>query len=317
MQLYLGILIWNNWRYDVKRIDITLRTLSPVILSSRMQGALYRDVDFFGEAFERYNMVYPFYSFDDRYNREGEFQFSHSYYIPASSLKGALTSQKNRKKLKGNYLFCRDIEVESKQIEVDSLTKFQYLYFNREEREENVRQGQKQPKLMNFFPKIGVERLKSAEKLIGTILIDDSQISIEELCKNLNTVMDCKIRNYQDEIEKIAKSWEEENNVAAKLNVANGIRINSLKKTNSNKNSIQELEKLKAELDELEKRLESFKKNSNNKKKKAIIFLGGYKGLLGSLTKKLNTKREEFHSAFYIDPLTNLPLGVVEIEFQI
>lgn len=324
-----------------KKVKFKLRSISPVILSPRMQGALYKSVDFCietennkeatkqqhteekindlkegGDRFcekelEKYNIIYPFYSHSDRYNRGVGFPYVGDYYIPGSSLKGALTSKVNREKLDGGVLTCTDIRVKACQIGIFSLNKVQYLY---PKKAQNSREGEQQgqekiPKLEEFFPNIGVEHLKSGQELTGEMAVDDLKILLDELCNDLNKLMRLKIQNYKNEMDRITKLRSEENQACfKKLKSDSRFKISFSK---SNKDNIEVLEHLVEELNSLEKRIDEYSTTHN---KKAVLFLGGYKGLLGSISENLENK-EEFRSAFYIDKATNLPFGIVEIEF--
>ena len=46
-----------------------------------------------------------------------------------------------------------------------------------------------------------------------------------------------------------------------------------------------------------------------------LLFLGGYKGILGSLTSQLD-KSQKVQNGFYIDEETMLPYGLVEVSFD-
>lgn len=324
-----------------KKVKFKLRSISPVILSPRMQGALYRGVDFCidiennkgatkqqyteekindlkegGDRFcekelEKHNIIYPFYSHSNRYNQGVGSSYVGDYYIPGSSLKGALTSKVNREKLDGGVLMCTDIQVKACQIGIFSLNKVQYLYPKtaQNSREEEQQEQEKIPKLEEFFPNIGVEHLKSGQELTGEMAVDDSKILLNDLCKDLNKLMILKIQNYKNEVDRITKPRSEENRAPfKKLASDSRFKINVSK---SNKDNIEVLEHLVEELNHLEKRVDEY---STTHSRKAVLFLGGYKGLLGSISENLENK-EEFQSAFYIDKATRLPFGIVQIEF--
>lgn len=44
-----------------------------------------------------------------------------------------------------------------------------------------------------------------------------------------------------------------------------------------------------------------------------LIFLGGYKGLLASLNQLDTNNEKEIRNGFYIDPISHLPYGLVEV----
>ena len=47
-----------------------------------------------------------------------------------------------------------------------------------------------------------------------------------------------------------------------------------------------------------------------------LLFLGGYKGILGSLTRKLD-EIQKVKNGFYIDEETMLPYGLVEVFYEV
>ena len=52
-------------------------------------------------------------------------------------------------------------------------------------------------------------------------------------------------------------------------------------------------------------------------RKKNFIFLGGYKGLLGSLSQlEIKDKNHKIQNGFYIDENTLLPYGLVAVEIS-
>ena len=84
-------------------MKLKITTISSLILSPRMEKALYKGVDYknINENIKNSNIVninniniiYPFYSYEERnLLPENEFLYAQEYYIPASSLKGALLS---------------------------------------------------------------------------------------------------------------------------------------------------------------------------------------------------------------------------------
>ena len=61
-------------------------------------------------------------------------------------------------------------------------------------------------------------------------------------------------------------------------------------------------------IEQLQKIKEAIKRQVSSGKN--MIFLGGYKGILGSILVKSDV---EIRNGFYIDVKTNLPYGLVEI----
>ena len=116
-------------------MKLKFTTISPVILSPRMEKALYKDVDFKEvkeiEKVDNIKVVYPFYTYESRdLLFEKCFSYAKEYYIPASSLKGALLGSKKSRdenSFRSKILF-EDIKISKEYIELKRLYKFQYLY---------------------------------------------------------------------------------------------------------------------------------------------------------------------------------------------
>ena len=99
----------------MKEIKYEMQTLSSLILSPRSGQALYKDVDEFETASEvsnnkgkEVNCIYPFYQY-------GEYEKYHpqdaEYYIPGSSVKGALLKDNNRNILMAEDVYKRQAKV--------------------------------------------------------------------------------------------------------------------------------------------------------------------------------------------------------------
>lgn len=286
-------------------MKIKFTTISPVVLSPRMEKALYKDVDFKKIADinminlakkerENIKIVYPFYSYDSRdLLPENEFLYAKEYYIPASSLKGALLGMKRDEKeniLRSGILF-RDIELGKSDIKLKNLYKFQYLYQDNKEENGNNGQGRvyKTPKFGPFFPSVAVEMIESGKEFEGEILLRP-EVSEEVLKNRLNKnflVTKNKLENYIKEVEGRIQNinfWIKNK------------KIN--KQEEENEDCIEKLENI-------QKRMQQIKSRKN------IIFLGGYKGILGSLSRL--DKNRNIQNGFYIDEETMLPYGLVEL----
>lgn len=284
-------------------MNLKFKTISSVILSSRGENALYTGIDFariekngnigIESNGDKVKMIYPFYSYEDRnFNSNYSFEFSKKYYIPGSSLKGALLSNQNvnlrLEGIDGNIrrkILVKDIEIKKTQIELKNIFKFQYLYQERQKQQE-TKDNHKIPKLEEFFPALALEMLKSGENFEGNILLKFSEEEFRSILKQTFAVTIQKLERYMKEIDnRIAKlkSWKK-----------NG----ELQTQNAFDESIKQLQKIK----------EAIKKQISSGKN--MIFLGGYKGILGSI---LGQSNMEIRNGFYIDIKTNLPYGLVEI----
>lgn len=280
---------------------ITLTILSPVICSPRMQGELYNEIDYkkiSGDAREKhYEIIYPFYSYDDRYHqRDQAYSKAQAYYLPGSSWKGALqleetAMQKNQAKKVGAYFICKDIKIEHDQIDLKPLSKYQYLYH---------REGEnKKPKLEEFFPKIGVEMLKSGTQLDGEIIVKGMEANWNLICENINKIAKIKLKRTIEEIERIKVNYE------TKLQPPSG-----KESINNDKQALEELFDVRKNLEKINRQIELAEKESRCK---AYIFLGGFKGLFHSLSHEI--EREKLGStAFFVDKETKLLYGLVSIE---
>ncbi|RRD94677.1 hypothetical protein EII17_07140 [Clostridiales bacterium COT073_COT-073] len=297
----------------MRKAVITYKSISPVILTSRIESALYKGIDFSRVASnDKIQIIYPFYSHDSRNLQEkSNFHKANSYYIPASSLKGALlgklqysdikkvekkTSKKETEKLEQeeisfrSQMRFRDVEIEPENIQLHNLEKAQYLY-----REGTIDDGNKKitekkynaPIWEAFFPAIQVEMLKANVEFQGEIAFRAEENEfIETLNRNFKTT-ERKIANYIAEIENRLKKIEE-------WALAD--------------------KKIVGELSDIKKKLQGFQGKEN------LIFLGGYKGILAGLTNLTILKkeqREEVRNGFYVDKDSRLPYGLVEVNYTI
>lgn len=265
-------------------MKLKFKTISPVILSPRMEKALYKGVDFKEiimkdtkiEKVENINIIYPFYSYDDRdLLSESNFSYSNEYYIPASSLKGALLGSKKDEEENSfrSKLLFHDVKI--RDIKLKNLYKFQYLYEKKYNNEKN-----KIPKYTVFFPGVAIEMLESKKEFESEILMKSSEITEEIFMKKLNEIFAStkkKLDNY-------------------------------LKETKERIEYTQAC--VKEKLKEVENNIKQLDSNKN------MIFLGGYKGILGSLSQSdlsQQNKEPRITNGFYIDEETLLPYGLVEV----
>lgn len=156
----------------MKEIKYEMQTLSSLILSPRSGQALYKDVDEFETASEvsnnkgkEVNCIYPFYQY-------GEYKKYHpkdaEYYIPGSSVKGALLKDNNR-----NILMADDIQVKNSDIVLRNLYKAQHIQ-EKDEAEFSV-----------FFENVGVEMIKAGANLQGSLYLKDD-VEFSTILKSAN-----------------------------------------------------------------------------------------------------------------------------------
>lgn len=279
---------------------LKFKTISSVILSQRAESALYEGIDFKATE-DKIKIIYPFYSYEYRnFNAKNTFKFAEKYYIPASSLKGALLSEEANTENKifneeiRKKILIEDIELNKSQIQLNNIFKFQYLYqqckeFEKENNNSKNKFKYKAPKLENFFPTLRIEMLKSNENFEGNISLKISEEEFYNKLKNVFITTKKKLKRYINEID-------------SKI-----LEINSWKKYNNEDSNA---------FDEAIKKLEIIKKSINDEKDsdKNMIFLGGYKGILGSISKDISShKNIKIQNGFYIDTETNLPYGLIEV----
>ena len=115
-------------------VKLKITTISSLILSPRMEKALYKGVDYKNIKeniknsnivnIDNINIIYPFYSYEERnLLPENEFLYAQEYYIPASSLKGALLSgikNEDDNSFRSSILF-QDIKISNENIELKNL----------------------------------------------------------------------------------------------------------------------------------------------------------------------------------------------------
>ena len=294
-------------------MKLEFTTITPVVLSPRMEKALYKGVDFKEidkntknlkvEKSDNINIIYPIYSYEDRYLlSEKSFSYAKEYHIPVSSLKGALLVGKrgeNEDILRRKILF-KDINISKEDVELKNLHKFQYLYQEAKE-ENNNGQAQpndkqnltyKTPKFEIFFPGVAIEMIGIGKKFESEILLT-ADISEELLGNKLEesySITKWKLDNYIDEIKQRVE------------NINSWIKDGKLKKTEEKEEDC--IIKLKC----IEYNIESLIKDG-----KKILFLGGYKGILGSLINKVD-ENQKVKNGFYIDEESMLPYGLVEVK---
>ncbi|WP_088839373.1 RAMP superfamily CRISPR-associated protein [Listeria sp. ILCC792] len=141
----------------LKECQFTLKVISPLILSPRSSEQFYVGIDYQSDEVDDVNIIYPFYRYGDytEYKPEGI-----QYYIPGSSIKGALKSLISVENNE-NWL-VDDILVEKEDIVVRTMEKFQKTG------------SQDALKLNPFFQKIGVEMLEEGRSYTGRLFCSEN-----------------------------------------------------------------------------------------------------------------------------------------------
>jgi hypothetical protein len=268
-----------------KIIKYNITTVSSLIVSPRSDRAFYTDLDdsigeYCNKNYDKYldrdglRIVYPFYRYGqyECYSPEQA-----EYYLPGSSIKGALKNPDGKSKeinSKQNIM-AEDIKIGNDKIVLRNLYKLQYL-------DEPVKKGALKP----FFENVGIEMVRDGVRLEGELFSDMD--TVKHLLQDANRVTKQKIKQMLEYLEMIKETE------ARKKGCANNV------------NTIQ-VEK-KGCVDVINTIIEKLKPLQN---KDNIFLLGGYKGLLHSIC--LN-KAEEINSAVFIDQETDLPHGLISID---
>ena len=259
----------------MKKITYTMKFLSSTIVSPRAGQAFYYGIDTFcrepvlcssdPKEAKTVKVVYPFY----QYGMYEKYDPDHAeYYLPGSSVKGALL-QKNDKKI---HIMADDIPVAREQIVLKNLEKAQYV------------DEYNDADFKLFFGNVGVEMLKAGSVLSGDLYLEDD-IAFEEILEDANSAATAKISQMCRYLETLMK--------------------NEYKSVEFKKELKQMLEKLYS----LEKR-------------KSIILIGGYKGLLHSILLKADRKTKKRHEnsekgrGIFLDRETDLPHGLASIRCE-
>lgn len=261
----------------MKKVTYTMKFLSSAIVSPRAGQAFYYGIDTFcrepvlcppdsdSKGEKAVKVVYPFY----QYSMYEEYDPDHAqYYLPGSSVKGALL-QKNEKKI---HIMADDIPVDREQIVLKNLVKAQYV--------DQYNEACFKP----FFDNVGVEMLKADSRLSGDLYLEDNTV-FEEILEGANSATAEKICQMCGHLEKLMK--------------------------NEYKN-----EKFKNKLQQMLEKLYPMEK------RKDIILIGGYKGLLHSIllkTEKQKKKRQEKREkgrGIFLDCETDLPHGLVSMRCE-
>ncbi|WP_196604800.1 hypothetical protein [Pectinatus haikarae] len=161
----------------MQKITYKLTAQSSLIVSPRMNTALYKELDeFFLDQLTtsggyldkaKLNIIYPFYQYGEYTKYVPE---SAKYYLPGSSIKGALCQKRSSDT--GNIM-VDDIRVSNNDVVLRNLYKAQYV--NDEQKAD----------FAVFFPNVGVEMIKAHTELIGEIYVKDKSCAIS-LIKSAN-----------------------------------------------------------------------------------------------------------------------------------
>lgn len=267
-----------------KMFKLKFKSVSKIAVSPRSSKALYRDIDFDNGTLnvgkEKISIIYPFYSYNERkINMSSK---SINYYLPGSSIKGALFSKEKN-------IMCDDIRLKSEHITLDWIYKVV---------DYNKTLEQSTPKYDKFFENTGIEMLKPEVNFEAIVRVCNNEENIvfgKMIEINKKTMK--KFDTFITEIKKVLEN----------------IKDNKKKKTTNPTKDLEENSKLNTieSLEEILNKIENTKKEYEKKEaKKIIAFLGGFKGKAGTIS----DIKEDIETGLYFDNETKLPYGLVEVE---
>lgn len=274
------------------KLSIELSVESPLIVTSRDSGVLYRDIDW--DSFDKrgtklisknpemITQLYPMY------------HNGRDYYIPATTIKGNIMKLVSNKSIAQN-LFVKDCLVSKEHVEIRQLGKIILVKKVERELEEyqektDEKRGEesqlKQISAENaFFPMVAHEMIFDSEKVI--------KLTIDVECRDIKTVQivsealkknqDIDVKFEKNKLQEIIKQAEEqEEGYCEKVNEVLLV-VNQL---------VEKVEK---------------SKNSNGN----ICFLGGYRGFYRAFI-------ESEHSAiYYVEEENNYyPIGLCTLKIR-
>lgn len=252
----------------LKLHNYKLKTVSSLVLSPREAQAFYVNENNrshligsglkSGKDVNKVKVIYPFY----QYGNYSEYNPKNSqYYIPGSSIKGAICSGiKNKNTLK---MLVDDIPIHGKDLYLEHLYKLQ-------------RSGEKL-ELDTFFPNTFIEMLKAESEYVGQIY---SNIELKNILCEVQKATTRKLEQLLTKLKQDLELITQQETM---------IKVNQL----------------------LTNVMDILSKIKTNNEQKYTILLGGYKGLILSLT---NVNHSKVSSAVYIDQSSNLPYGLVELD---
>ncbi|WP_110953480.1 hypothetical protein [Anaerosinus massiliensis] len=173
---------------EIKKIKYKMRTISSVIVSPRANTAFYKDLNEFDTdalVSSRYleqskvNVIYPFYQYGEYETYE---PLKAQYYLPGSSVKGALCQGLYDNQGQIKKFMVDDVQVCKTQIVLRNLYKVQY-----------IKDSQKTC-FGAFFPNIGIEMIKDNVELNGEFYTKDRKTA-EEKIKIASKATATKIEN--------------------------------------------------------------------------------------------------------------------------
>lgn len=188
----------------MKKITYTMQLLSSLIVSPRTGMALYRGIDEFCEAPElepvdsagvkmrELKVIYPFY----QYGEFKKYDPKHArYYLPGSSIKGAL---KSKKAAVGSFM-VDDVMVPNTSVSLRNLYKAQYL------------EDEREAEFGAFFDNVGVEMVRGGTELQGELYLE-KDVAFSDVLKSANEGTKEKMNQMMDYLQMLlGRAYESEN----------------------------------------------------------------------------------------------------------
>jgi len=253
---------------ELKKFVVKLETLSPVSLSPRESYCFYKNIDDNKVPFEKIypktngidkiNILYPFYQYGEYEEFDPE---NADYYIPGSSIKGALRASGVTKFALG----VDDAKVCQSDLDLRVINKLQFA-----KKDES---SSKVTKFKPFFENVGVEMLKRG------VTVDVNICAVDK--KSIENIIQTREEQTEEQLGKADEIIQELINRVEQKKVEAG----------------QEIEAWQVAV----KQLKCFQKKLAQFKGKGVLFLGGYKGELFSRKEVESIAPEEYRGTFYQD----------------
>lgn len=192
----------------MKKVAYQLTTLSSLIVSPRSDRAFYRDLDDSIEEFcskqsdddnnnnkqkldkSKLKIIYPFYRYGEYESYSPE---QAEYYLPGSSIKGALTNPNGEGPNTSHKFMFDDIKIDGGSVVLCNLYKLQYV------------NDAKNTCFETFFENVGVEMVKARTTLKGEFYAED-MTAAKELLGKANCITRKKIKQLIAYLEDVKKT---------------------------------------------------------------------------------------------------------------
>ncbi len=160
----------------MQKMQFNITTLSTLIVSPRSSHSFYMDSD---KDAKKFKVIYPFFQYGEYENYAPQ---NAAYYLPGSSIKGALCMgiAEADKKQPPLSLLIDDIPIQNEWIVLNQLYKAQYV------------DEPSQTRFAVFFDNVHVEMLKANVQLTGELYTHEKR-TVEELFRRANETTRCRM----------------------------------------------------------------------------------------------------------------------------